>query len=681
MITITNVLLRHNYLPVPVSESLSTASRAEIATIMMNVSYYGYALSLKLYQDLTKLSSDHLIEWWREIESNLSSITGDDRKIAEFVVYKNFPAEVLEKSDAEYWIPQIMMYWGFPSEMFTQHVEPREKMTEKRNEIVLKRLERGTLAEIMISHLLSPARWKDQDFEEVVCLAQNVHFPMEKISFKENLVRLAVFFMETGRKMRISSATDVLRLGAGLSNGDVSLREKVKFISFKKPVRRWLLSLLEECSNLAEDVAARPELWKRFLYQLHPGDYRRSVPKTCEVMDRLYHDRLTTYASQVEQMLLSRDGKVLDLLSSRPGEFRRRLVHLLGLFGAPVVESFTRKSVLDRLTVAQMVGLRTFLGTVNSRSHRVFPPKGNWNRLKISGPRQVDQQYVDQLISKLGDAIKERLPKVKKLDPLTKMVKLPNNGEVGYTRGTVFLIPDEIQFIRTASYWRAKGSSVTWYDNGWNFFDSNWKSKGSICWNRPKFNQGSAVFSGDPVSTKDVLGRATQLIDLYPDKLVRDGVRYAVWNILCFSHQSFSEAEEVFAALQWGEDAQKGGLFDPSRNQLAFPLTGKQMTKFICVIDLFERKLIYIDANLKGSLSSAADNQVVLETQMPAFMEYLDSLPSIHDLFCESVDANGEGYILYSDKDVELQNVPAYVFRPENKTNSFTAVNVNVLLT
>jgi hypothetical protein len=61
-------------------------------------------------------------------------------------------------------------------------------------------------------------------------------------------------------------------------------------------------------------------------------------------------------------------------------------------------------------------------------------------------------------------------------------------------------------------------------------------------------------------------------------------------------------------------------------------------------------------------------------------MEYINSLPSVHDLFRESVGEGGAAPILYSDKDVELTSGTAYVFRPENQANKFKPMDLNGLL-
>ncbi|MHA3980709.1 hypothetical protein ACW9UR_23830 [Halovulum sp. GXIMD14794] len=46
------------------------------------------------------------------------------------VVYKNFPREVLQMSEASYWIRQICIYLGAPYETIAQELEPRPNLSE-----------------------------------------------------------------------------------------------------------------------------------------------------------------------------------------------------------------------------------------------------------------------------------------------------------------------------------------------------------------------------------------------------------------------------------------------------------------------------------------------------------------------------------------------------------------------
>lgn len=680
MLSELNILLRHNYISIPDNDD--TCSSEDLATIMMNLSYYGYALDVAAFEALNNLSRFQMVSWWKFVEIELKSIIGDDRDIGDFVVYKNFPQEVLKKSEAEYWIAQILMYWGLPNEFFTESIKPRKSMKEQPELKILKKSNHNTTNKILNEYISSPTRWKPHEELDVFHLSKYHTIDFSKFYFKENLISLATKLINDGETITATSATDVLRLGAGLSGADISLREKIKFLSFKRKTRRFLLSMLEKCNNLSEDVSRRPALWKSFLYSLHPWDYKERFPKTAELSDKLYNDKLVSFNAQIEKYLAACDDQVLDVLSSRPGEFRRRLVHTIDLFGKQAVKSFTSQKVLNKLTTYQLISLRKMLQMSNIRQTRVFPPKGNWNKLKIGKPKRVNADCVFDVSEVINQVLKDRLPKIKILDINTNMIKLSSNdGEVSsYTRGTEFLIPKNITFIRTASYWEIKNKRNIWFDNGWNFFNDEWKSIGACCWNHTHDIAG-AIFSGDPTNSKEMHGRATQLIDLNLLELQKQNVRYAVWNILCYSRIPFSKATDVFAALQWGERPQSGKLFEPSRCQLSFPLTGEQLTKYICYIDLKLNKMIYMDANLNGVVISANNNSIILQRLMPAFVDYLNSLPSIYDLFENSVDENAnDGYVLYSDKELELKDVLAYVFKSENENNSYNQIDINKLL-
>jgi len=685
-----NILVRHGFMPVPHGncEDKSLERLSAVATVGANLAYYGYALNGAGANALRSCSLEQLENWWPEIEAVLKDITGESRKMGDFVVYKNFPGEVLEMDEMKYWIYQICMYAGIPADVFAEEVKPRENMDKMPEPKILQLANPLSLSGVLNNYLVSTSRWKNEELQDVIFLSEDRAIDFSRIAFKENLVNLCKFFIEKGKVANVNNATDVLRLAAGLSNGDVSLREKVRFRRFKRSERRFLLSMLENCKNLNEDFARRKEIWKRFLFALHVGDYAKMFPNVVAEMHSLYNDEVSTFNGKVEELLADKNESVLELLQTRPGDFVRRLVHTTDLFGFKAAKAFNSEKVLKKLTNAQLVSIRRHLETVNQHNFRVIPPRGNWNKLKIGEARHVKPKISASIANAIGQELKLRMSKIgpKVLDDATSMIKLPtNDGEVSpYARGTVFPIPENINFIRTASYWQAKGHGNVWFDNGWNFFDSNWKSKGTICWDSSPSGFGNpkaAAFSGDPCSSKTKDNKACQVIDLYLDKLESMGITYAVWNILAFSHIPFSKVEDVYASLQWGENAFKGKIFEPAHAQLSFPLQGKQLTKFVCYIDIPARKMVFMDANFKGQVNSASSNQKNLEEQMPAFVEYLDSLPSVHDLFRDSVKKNGNGYVLYSDKDVDIdENDRAYVFNPVNEQNKYHKVELNDIL-
>ncbi|MBA2543735.1 MAG: hypothetical protein H0V17_29095 [Deltaproteobacteria bacterium] len=513
---------------------------------------------------------------------------------------------------------------------------------------------------------------------------------MGRIPFVENRIRLAAYLIEHGATATLDTATDVLRLAAALSAGDISLREPCKLRNLKRRERRALLGMLERAKNLDEDLVRRREPFKRLLYKLHPGDYRDDFPRVAAAYDKLYNATpIPRFSADLERLLAAEDREALSLLKTRPGELARRLHSTLLIYGADAVRAFTE--VIDELKTIQLLKLQRYLATVGERTWRTFPPKGNWSKVQIveadRKQRRIPPALHGDLMGALQTALARRLREVGPvaLSPEVKRVKLQTNDEElsPFGRGTVFPIPPGIKFIRTATYWKTGPSAHdTWFDNGWNFFQKDWSAAGAgaCCWDRVAFHD-AAVFSGDPTNSKDLEGRACQLLDLYPDKLVKHGVRYAVWTVLCYSRITFAKAIEVHAALQWGEEPQTGKLFEPSRCQLSFPLRGDSFTKYVVYLDLGRRELVYLDANLPARTSSAGANTKLLVRNMPAFIEHLGSLPSVHDLFVHAPQAPDGMPVLYDDTNATLRGgKPAYVFRPTNQTSSFAAFDPSSLL-
>ena len=683
----TKFLLEHNLVVVPPSITRTLASRAMLGTVIANVMHYGYVPSASLYQALAALDTQPLIDFWDGLKPALENVTGADKKMDQHIVYKNFPQEVLDMSDGEYWIKQILMYWGLPNDWFTQEEEQRDSLLEDTELTVLQAASDDSLQTQYNQLLALPSKWTGAQKAYAVDLLDIVALDLAKVPFKENLVFVAVEAVKVGAKLTTRSATDVLRLGVALSDGDYTLKENSKFATFSRSTRRFLLGLLENASNLEEDMARDKSKWKKFMRALRPGDYAKRFPRVINAYNALYTDSVKSFNALVEMLITSRNEKVLNLLETRPGDFARRLQVLIQLFGRKAVTSFA--SVAPKLKVIQLLKLRRYFETIQGRSYRTIAPKGNWNKLKVM-PSEINAKPMlfKSIVKIIDGTVKAKIAtKVSSvnLDPRVANIAIQGNDSelTPYGRNTKFFIPDGVTFIRTASYWKfpTGGFGNVWFDNGFNFFDENWSSVGTCCWNaNPAGNLQYAVFSGDPTNSKTASGEACQMIDLYLDKAVKAGVRYAVWNILCFSNKSFDEAESVHAALQWGEKPQSGKTFEPSRCQLSFPVTGKNHTKYIAIIDIVDRTVIYVDANLKGNVRSADSNTQSLTETMPAYMEYLETQPTIADLFRGIPQADDGIPILYDDKDVNIQTEQAYVFKPLNENNEFTQVDVSELL-
>ncbi len=109
---------------------------------------------------------------------------------------------------------------------------------------------------------------------------------------------------------KIKTATDVLRVAVGLSDGDVSLATPTKFRNFNRSERRFLLNALNRTSNTTEDMIRWSEYWKRLARLLHPSDYASQMPNMAKGFDVVCNNKsFDTTNSLVERYLLVGDAK------------------------------------------------------------------------------------------------------------------------------------------------------------------------------------------------------------------------------------------------------------------------------------------------------------------------------------------------------------------------------------
>ncbi|MEM6397601.1 MAG: hypothetical protein AAF741_14725 [Bacteroidota bacterium] len=693
MLTPTTILLRRQLVVWPEAsgetKKTTTAHRRAQATCLSNLAYYGYAPDREGLARLEQCDTEILKSWWAELEPSLKSESGEDRNIGDSIVYQNFPEEVLAMDEADYWFRQILMYLGVPKEQMREAPKDRPALFEDVDVKILRPASESSLEGILTSHLRKSKVWIPTEREEIEWFAANGYaFDLSEVPFKENMILAGLACMQAGQEVRIDTTTDVLRFYAGLSKGDISLKTNTKFVSLPRSQRRQIVRMLSEVGDLEEGLVRHRNKWKRALHALHIGEYGKTYPEVVETADRLRNGKpMETFNGQVEMLIVFSNPKVLDLLKTRPGDFARRLAHMVRMFGAEAVEAFGE--VVDQLPLANLLRLHKVLEKYNEIDAWAVAPKGSWTKMQILEkdadhklPESERQALVGMLEREIGMRMNEKFPQGVQLGERTKWVKLPTNnadGALPYGSGTVFPLADNIKFIRSATYWVVPGRTC-WMDNGWNFFKEDWSAIGTIAWNLTGEMKPAAVFSGDPVNSQNTAGRAGQLIDLYLDQLVDKGIRYAVWNILSYSRIPFDQAEEVMGLLQVGEEPMSGKLIEPSRSQFVFKVTGHALTNYVCVLDLVKRQIIYLDAPLPGKVSSAMYNARYLEEKMPVFMDYLGTIPSVHDVMRHVKPSSNGMPVLYDDKDQAVVAEQAYVFSPRNEESSYEALSFTDLI-
>jgi hypothetical protein len=250
----------------------------------------------------------------------------------------------------------------------------------------------------------------------------------------------------------ITTATDVLRMVAVLSGGDAGLIEVPRVGTLSRPLRRALLSVLDQLdtSLVIEDMLRYPHAWKVLAERLHPFEYARRYPNATLAIAalrevRLADDdlsaqlrstamnepsadaegtrlRLAHWPGQVEAALAAEDVETaIALLARRPGELLRRLDHVLRLSDgntAPAVLS-ALGSVVGRVSPAVLLSA---LGEIRTRSRqgreRVFFPKGGNARAHIVPDERepLPAEVVERVVSILTAEVLRRAGVLTRVD-------------------------------------------------------------------------------------------------------------------------------------------------------------------------------------------------------------------------------------------------------------------------
>ncbi len=699
--TTQTIAIENNYLCLPKVAILNAQNNlAEIATIVSNINYFGFMPSREIFDILLTWSKEDLVSFWETLEPTLKSLTKEDRSMSDFMVYKNFPTEVWSMSEAEYWINQLFIYFGMPYESLQGSEESRPELIENVSYKVLQLAPESVFSDIFNSLVARATKWTERQSEVAQYLYSEFKLPLDlsSFSFKENGSVLSKFAYENSLSVSAKNATDVLRMAMAWS--DISFESSVKdakFKTFKRSQRRFILNLLEKSNTLENDISLKRKLWKKLFARLNPSDYK--MPRCQSAYDGLYNKKTKGFESDYKKLLAEKSVLAIYEAQKKSVGFYIRNIHLLyKTFGAIAFDGLV--PMLEKATISQLVKLEKYLLSENEKQVRIIAPKGNWAKAQLLENNKVKFQEDDlnKFIPDLSKMLNEKLSKLYPngiiLSKETENIKLPTNDLSldFYGRGTSIDFPKNLNTVRVASYWESGQQSNIWFDNGVGLMDHEGKVKSFCTWNDSGRKEG-AIFSGDPLPSKDKKGRACQVIDLDLEKLKDAGVHYVLWSITSYNNLPFDQAKEVLATLQFCEDAEAGKIFEPSRCQMSFDIKDKKLSKYVAYLDLRKKKVIFLDSNLPMFTHSITSNRHWINEQFSAMREYAAHQPSVYDLFkhLENKIVIDEGdhcrvdakkpFIGYTDERVVFDANPdtkqlAYLFKHTKENNKYEEIKI-----
>lgn len=643
----------------------SNISNQLMATMLKNLESLGYTLSQEVMKVLASVDQQVFLHFYEECIETLQKMVGAHVRYKP--MYPNFPEQVMEAEQSELYINAVIHYLTL--DLPVSEVRKRLPLLKQSK---LRVIQLGTEEEVLqIATRLVAAKTSlsPQDKEDLAVIIQ--HFDdtsewlPEDIPFKETLAWLAsqlykhdklpILFLD--HKLR--TATDVLRFVTALSDGDISLATNTKYRKLRRPERRLILRLLERCPNLAEEMHRYVNRWKRIGEILHPFEYKQQFPNAAEAFDILRNNKkIDTFHSKLELALLSQDAdEAGKLLEERPGEFARRLDHLLRISTEPEL-------VLARFAiVAPQVSTPVLLQVMNH-----FQKRDLYGDLRTFFPKGIVAKVyaLPNRLPRLADALAADVAKLCEQLLIERFRKLPSLGKVyidpqldeylvpfsqrsaskalrTIVRGSRLPIPAG-NTIRFFTWWKEgkvndKNTGRVDIDLSAVMYDSEWKYMEHISYTNLKSDDYRAYHSGDIVSAPQ---GACEFIDIDIPSVLAFGGRYVVMSLNAFTEHPFCNLPECFVGWMMRQRPKSGEIFEPRTVVDKVDLAADTTICIPVILDLYERKVIWTDIALKAhpyyynNVEGNSGGMTLMGKALTTLMK-----PSLHQLFTLHAKARG----------------------------------------
>jgi stress response protein SCP2 len=252
-----------------------------------------------------------------------------------------------------------------------------------------------------------------------------------------------------------------------------------------------------------------------------------------------------------------------------------------------------------------------------NKGKRFFMPKGNVAKIKVMDDKRdsIDDELCLKVVDICSSALKSQYKLKGKLgkvyiDESLKNYLVPfsqrsaNKALRAVVRGSVGKM-NSGNVIRLFCWWKNvtnNDGSESYYNHGrvdidlsCVAYDVNWKNLGDISWRNLTDHDMKMFHSGD---ITDAPHGACEFIDIDIESALKNGVRYLMPAIFCFTAQKFSQIPEVFCGAMMRKDVNDGEIFEAKTVQERMDIGGDSSGNVPFIFDLQEKKIIYADLAL-----------------------------------------------------------------------------------
>ena len=620
------ILMRRQCKMLVVPDELPPCPQTHLATVIKNMEAYGYTVSNDMFYRLKLLSAEKLKEFYLEFTEIASALSGED-KISE-PMYPNFPSEVMNADESELYLNALIHYLTVGRLKPNITKNKRLPLFDETNVKVVSLAKEEDIYNIMQNIMEAKTSISETDKSDLawffIVYSAERYIP-NRIPHKENAAYICSLYLKysasISRKViykHIRTATDVLRLITAMSDGDVSLASNIRFKSISRKNRRMMLHILEHAPNLEEDMNRYAEKWVRVGEILHPGNYHE-FPKALEAFRKLRtNENISMFNGRINKYL--EDGDIetaVFALKARPGEFARKLDHLLRTANASdlVIKEFGK--IAKRISTPVLLQIKNHFENRNNQSpYRVFFPKGSIAKSKLipNDLPPIPEAVCKSIVCICNEALKTIYAEREFLggvymDEEFKHYCVPfsqrsaSKSARTVVRGSKLPLDDSKSTIRAFVHWKNIKSSDNYNDERVDIdlsaimYDENWNCMEHVSYTNLKSSKYKSCHSGDIVDAPD---GASEFIDIDMDSVRNFGGRYIVFTTFCFTSQPYKDIPECFVGWMEREVPESGEIFEPSTVKNKIDITTNATIYIPMVVDVVDKKVIWMDMTTKS---------------------------------------------------------------------------------
>ena len=626
-------------------------------------------------------------------------------------MYPDFPLQVMDASYSELYLNAVIHYLSHGTLLPLYEKKQRFPLFENTDMKVIKLGFEEEFKQIFMNLMNSKSSLSNTDKDDLLKAFAIYGDDMlsiipGKIPFKENMALTISYALKYTQitneqiKPHFKTATDVLRLAVAMSEGDISLATNTRFINLKRTERRLLLSLLEKCNNIEEDMLRYKNRWIRLGEKLHPAEFKNKYPNSFTAFNKIRNRiHIPTFSGELNKAYKNKDlYTVLEFLKTNPGEYARKLDYTLREFpDKQYIIPFDFLQVASKVSTPVLLQLlEHFKNRNNNLQKRVFFPKGDTSKLYIMENYLktitdiICNSVIDVCNTKLLERFSERdkLGKVF-LDVNLKDYTVPFSQRSAskalntISRGSKLNLGNKENItIRPFIYWKNENFERVDIDLSAVFFKENINEDGEkvlekvdhISYTNLKSERLNCCHSGDITSAPE---GASEFIDLDLEALRGNNVDYVALTVFSFSRQPFYDLPECFFGWMERKYPQSGEIYEPKTVVQKIDLTSKTSSSIPAIINLKTNQVIWSDLSLNNKY-----NVESTKNSMALIVEAMVNLnkPNLYDLFDLHTKGRGNKFVKsMEDADILFLSEKIKFENSDNK-KIITPYDINTIL-